>query len=56
MPQEEQMRMKREYERNYLKEYELRLKERIRLLKNKGIEPVFITQPALYGKGIDSIT
>ena len=56
IPQEEHMRMKQEYERNYLKEYKLRLRRLIELSKNKGIEPVFITQPALYGKGIDSIT
>ena len=56
IPKEEQMRMKQEYERNYLKEYEIRLRRLIQLSKNNGIEPVFITQPALYGKGIDGIT
>ena len=40
----------------FLPGYERRLMELIDLSKKNGIEPVFITQPALYGDAIDERT
>lgn len=36
--------------------YKDRLKQLIQISRDNGIEPVFITQPALYGKAIDDVT
>jgi lysophospholipase L1-like esterase len=41
---------------NYIKNYEMRLSGIIDIAKKNGIEPVFITQPALFGSGVDDIT
>lgn len=40
----------------YLKGYEKRVQQLIDTCVHYGIRPVFITQPLLYGKGIDSLT
>jgi len=43
------------HKKNYLPGYEARLKEVVRICKTNGIEPVIITQPILWGDGIDCI-
>lgn len=40
----------------YLKGYEQRLMEIVRLCRANSIEPVFVTQPLLVGTGIDDVT
>lgn len=40
----------------FLKGYEARIAALIDTCKRNSIRPVFITQPCLYGKGIDSVT
>jgi hypothetical protein len=41
---------------NYLPDYRLRLEKLIDLARQNRIDSVLITQPALYGKGVDDIT
>ena len=48
----EQERKKEEY----LQDFQLRLEEIINMARKNGIEPIFITQPAVYGFGIDGFT
>ncbi|MBI5056298.1 MAG: SGNH/GDSL hydrolase family protein [Nitrospirae bacterium] len=45
-----------EKHKKFLKSYEMRLNKLIQISRENGIEPVFITQPALYGFGTDDIT
>ena len=40
----------------FIPAYKNRLRELIDLTKSNGIEPVFITQPVIYGEGVDDIT
>ena len=40
----------------YLSGYKKRLQAILDLTRNAGIEPVFLTQPALYGEGVDDLT
>lgn len=40
----------------YLPDYQRRIEQLIDTCRTYGIEPIFITQPDLYGNGIDSIT
>jgi hypothetical protein len=42
--------------KKFLKSYEMRLNKLVRISRENGIEPVFITQPTLYGYGIDDVT
>lgn len=42
--------------RQYLPDYKTRLKKIVKISRENGIDPVFITQPALYGNAIDDIT
>lgn len=49
-------RMQSDMVRNKLSAYETRLKKLVRLCRDYGITPVFITQPALYGNAIDDVT
>lgn len=49
-------RMQDEKSRAILWGYENRLKKLIQISRNNGIEPVFITQPALFGKATDDVT
>lgn len=39
-----------------LRDYAERIHQIIQICRQNGIEPVLITQPALYGKGIDDVT
>ncbi|RJQ21534.1 MAG: hypothetical protein C4560_03510 [Nitrospiraceae bacterium] len=45
-----------EKHKKFLKSYEMRILKLIRISRSNGIEPVFITQPALYGNVIDPVT
>jgi lysophospholipase L1-like esterase len=45
-----------EYQSQYLPYYRQRLAKLIQVCREHGIEPVFITQPVLYGRGIDPAT
>ncbi|MBM3144126.1 MAG: hypothetical protein FJ010_03975 [Chloroflexi bacterium] len=44
------------HRQDYLTHYEDRLRRLIEISRESGIEPVLITQPALYGYGVDDIT
>ncbi|MGA7578513.1 MAG: SGNH/GDSL hydrolase family protein [Desulfobaccales bacterium] len=44
------------YRQNYLPDYRLRLEKLINLARANQIDPVLITQPALYGNAVDDIT
>ncbi len=46
----------RKYRDESLKYYRARLEKLIQVSRAHGIEPVFITQPTLYGPGIDPVT
>lgn len=49
-------RVLEEHDERYLPLYRDRLMDIMRISRENGIEPIFITQPALFGKGIDNIT
>src|SRR5262249_30222496 len=42
--------------RAHLPGYAERLEELVRLCRDAGMEPVFLTQPALYGEAVDDVT
>jgi lysophospholipase L1-like esterase len=42
--------------KEYLDEYASRLREIIEIARRSGIEPIFVTQPAIYGDAIDDVT
>jgi lysophospholipase L1-like esterase len=42
--------------RAHVPAFEARLQDLVRLCRGAGIEPVFLTQPALYGPGTDDVT
>ena len=46
----------RKYRDKYLKYYRDRLEKLVRVSRAHGIEPVLITQPTLYGPGVDPAT
>lgn len=46
----------RKYREKYLPYYRARLEKLISLCRSHGIVPVFLTQPTLYGPGIDPVT
>jgi lysophospholipase L1-like esterase len=54
-PEKEQASL-REHQEKYLKAYAQRLTRLIELCRENGIEPVFITQPAVFGDLIDPST
>lgn len=45
-----------EYQRPFMNSFEERLKKIINLCRTNKIEPIFITQPILFGFGIDSLS
>ncbi len=53
---ENEFLVKQMHKEKYLNGYEMRLRRLIDISRENGIEPVFITQPALYGGVIDDIT
>jgi lysophospholipase L1-like esterase len=53
---EEEHRVLREHQEKYLKPYAQRLRKLIALCRENGVEPVFITQPAVVGDLLDPIT
>jgi lysophospholipase L1-like esterase len=56
VPVEIQQETLRKYRQEFLPYYRARLEKLIRVSRVNGIEPVFITQPTLYGPGIDPAT
>lgn len=44
------------HQQRYVPPYKVRLAELVALSRQAGIEPVLVTQPALYGEGIDDLT
>lgn len=54
--EEVQRETRRKYQDDSLKYYRARLERLIRVCRTHGIEPVLITQPTLYGPGIDPAT
>jgi hypothetical protein len=54
--EETKNRIRQQIKRFNYKPFAKRLKNLIEISKEIGIEPVFITQPALYGNAIDDIT
>jgi lysophospholipase L1-like esterase len=49
-------RMLQDYETNSLPFFAQRLEKLVKVCRDYGIEPVFVTQPALYGPGVDPAT
>jgi lysophospholipase L1-like esterase len=49
-------RMLKDYETNSLPFFAARLEKLVKVCRDHGIEPVLITQPTLYGPGIDPVT
>ena len=49
-------RMLRDYETNSLPFFAARLEKLVKVCRDHGIEPVLITQPTLYGPGVDPVT
>jgi lysophospholipase L1-like esterase len=49
-------RMLQDYGTNSLPFFAQRLEKLIKVCRDHGIEPVFITQPTLYGPGVDPVT
>ena len=49
-------RMLRDYETNSLPFFAARLSRLVKVCRDHGIEPVLITQPTLYGPGVDPVT
>lgn len=49
-------RILEKYKETYLKDYESRLETLIDISRRNGVEPVFITQAALYGNAVDDVT
>lgn len=47
---------KQEHKNLYLKNYKARLQNLIKISRDNGIEPIFLTQPALCGYGVDDVT
>ena len=56
VPVEIQQETLRKYRQEFLPYYRARLEKLVRVSRVNGIEPVFITQPTLYGPGIDPAT
>jgi lysophospholipase L1-like esterase len=56
IPVEVQRETIRKYRDKYLKFYRDRIEKLVRVSRAHGIEPVLITQPTLYGPGIDPAT
>ncbi len=45
-----------DYQKNSLPFYTQRLEKLVKVCRDHGMEPVFVTQPTLYGPGIDPVT
>ncbi len=56
MSEDDKTRIIQMHKIKYIKGYERRLSNLVQISKENGIEPILITQPALYGKAIDNIT
>jgi lysophospholipase L1-like esterase len=56
VPEAVQQETLRKYRQESLKFYRDRLEQLVRVSRAHGIEPVLITQPTLYGPGIDPAT
>jgi lysophospholipase L1-like esterase len=55
-PEADRLALKQLHRTKYLKAYETRLIELIKICLANNIEPVFVTQPMLYGSVIDDVT
>jgi lysophospholipase L1-like esterase len=51
-----QQAIKQLHREKYLKPFGARVQELIALSRQHGMEPVFLTQPVLYGPGVDALT
>jgi lysophospholipase L1-like esterase len=56
LPPDAAARMLQDYEKHSLPFFAERLEKLVRACRDHGIEPVFITQPTLYGPGADPVT
>lgn len=56
IPPEKVQALLREHKEKYLRPYAQRLTKLIELCRQNGIEPVFLTQPAVFGNLIDPVT
>ncbi|MCL4503432.1 MAG: SGNH/GDSL hydrolase family protein [Deltaproteobacteria bacterium] len=56
VPAEARQKALRKYRDHYLKYYRARLEKLVQVSRSHNIEPVLITQPTLYGPGIDPVT
>jgi lysophospholipase L1-like esterase len=56
MPSGTASKLLRDYEANSLPFFAARLEKLLKVCRDHGIEPVLITQPTLYGPGVDPVT
>jgi hypothetical protein len=56
IPEKIQAETLRQYQHQSLPYYRQRLAQLIKICRDHGIEPVFLTQPVLYGQGTDPTT
>jgi lysophospholipase L1-like esterase len=55
-PEGEKRAILRQHREKYLGPYQERVVALIRMSRTHGLEPVLLTQPVLYGKGVDDVT
>jgi hypothetical protein len=56
IPEDTKNRFRQNIKNTNYKSFENRLRKLIHISKENGIEPVFVTQPALYGNAVDDLT
>lgn len=56
LTEKEIARIKEQHRSGSIKGYEKRVKKMIELCRDNGMEPILVTQPALYGAGFDPVT
>jgi lysophospholipase L1-like esterase len=56
LPESEAQKTLQDYRTNSLPFFAARLKKLVKICRDRGIEPVLITQPTLYGPGVDPVT
>lgn len=52
----DRLAIKQKYHLNYINSYEKRLLALVSVCRTNNIEPIFLTQPMLYGNGVDEVT
>jgi lysophospholipase L1-like esterase len=56
IPESRMVQILRDHRTRFIPLYRQRLEKLIRMSRENGIKPIFMTQPALYGRGFDDVT